>query len=97
MKKLIIAALLFISISSFAQENPVYRKFVPIETKDMDNFFMALENWKRLVIYDPKSTPESKIKTSQDLDAYILDLAYRIKLDSVRIDSAKVIAKPKKK
>jgi len=101
-KSLIIIALTLFSVVSFAQtktpdQKPKYQKFVKIEVSDMTNFIQSLEQWKRLVIYDPKATPDDKVRTIQNLDGYILQLTTRVKVDSLRTDSVKVAPPSKKK
>ncbi len=95
MKKLIIITLLFLPALAIAQKADTtkvqYEKFVKINLADFQTFINALEQWKRLEVYDPKGTDQDKVKRVKDIDAYIKGMETRLKIDSA------IVTKPKKK
>ncbi len=103
MKKLLTIIALLISSICFAQkaktETPTheYKKIAVIGLDDLNNFGEALSQWKRLVMFDPNTTPEEKVNTFRTIDAYTNSLSTKVKIDSVQTDIVKVIAPPKNK
>lgn len=100
MKKLLLILILLIPVFAFCQPpkehpKPVYNKFIPIQQMDKTVFFDALNQWKRLVMYDPTLSSEQKVKTYQDIETYMVDLLRRVRIDSVRVDTV-AIKNPKK-
>lgn len=58
----------------------------------------ALDDYKRLVIYDPLLSAETKVSTIQQIQSYVIEVTKRLPIDSVMIlpDSVKVKATLKK-
>ena len=99
-----IILLLCITSAAFAQQKPKetppkpeYEKFVKLSPRDVQNFFEALQQWKRLAVYDPTSTPEAQVQTYKSVEAYALELGRRLKLDSALIKPDSVVTPKKKK
>ncbi len=110
MKKLMTIALILFSITSFSQvatkaaEKPKYQYTITISENDYSLFFEAIQNWKRLQMYDPLLKPEEKEQAFKNLDAYGKFMYERAKRDSVLIKSVvppdsvkKVVPTPKNK
>lgn len=89
-------ALLFITGILFAQQKPKYKKNVIIPVEDFSNFKVAMEQWKRLCVYDPSLSAEEKIKTIQQIEAYGNKWGTILKIDSVLVKSDSVVNKQKK-
>lgn len=86
MKKLLI----LIPLLAFTQTEPKYEKFVKVEVNDIPVFIDALNKWKELEVYNPKSTDKEKIETIKAIDTYLNQFVKRVKVDSV-------VIKPEKK
>ncbi len=103
MRKLIITiALAVVAIAVQAQPKPVqttqatkYTKYVAIQPQDAQSFLDALNQWERLVIYDPNLDDKSKVAAQVNLRAYIKRLSTTLKLDSVRVDTVAIVKKIK--
>lgn len=102
MKTLLTCIFIITSILCFAQENKkeqpkhLYKKVVQISVDDLKSFHDVLEQFRRLTIYDPTLTPSQMVTTIKSVDTYLIALSKRIKIDSVRIDTAKAMV-PKRK
>lgn len=101
--KILFIILLSIVVSSaIAQDKkkeeskPTYIKFVKIDVVDAQHFLTALNKWKELEMYNPKSSAEQKVQTFQELDAYIQALGNRLKIDSLIVTMDTVKTKKKK-
>lgn len=94
MKKLILLTILLISaIYSYGQPKPVkkdtakvkYSYFVQIPVQDYQQLANAMNEYKRLSIYDPLPADAQKVAIFKSIEAYLKDLPGRVKLDSVKV------------
>lgn len=87
MKKLTItAAILLTSISLFAQTKPVkpkYQKVIQLTPQDYQTLTGSLSDLKAAIIYNPQMTAEQAREFQRNIDAYLVALEKRVKLDSV--------------
>lgn len=82
MKKL----LFLIPLLAFTSTEPKYEKFVKIQVNDVPVFIDALNKWKELEPYNPKSTDKEKIETIKAIDNYLNQFVKRVKVDSTLIE-----------
>lgn len=62
-----------------------YQKFIAIDPGDMQVVIEALNQWKRLQMFDPATTGENKVATYKNLESYATELLKRIRLDSIMV------------
>lgn len=60
-----------------------YDYFAKLPVQDVQQYFGILNEYKRLVIYDPNATPEQKINIQQGIDKYLKTLNEKVKIDSL--------------
>jgi hypothetical protein len=101
-KFIILSLLLIASLSAYSQVKPKehkpkhsYRKVIVVEVQDFNTLTEALQQWKRLSMYDPQKKAEQKVQDYQLIEQYASTFMSRIKVDSVKI-SIDTIPKPKK-
>jgi 3-keto-L-gulonate-6-phosphate decarboxylase len=101
MQKLIIALLLtIICISAHAQKKDVphetkkYEKRVVLEVADYQTLMQAVNQYKRLCVYDPAQNGDEKVALIQNIETYTMALQNRIKIDSVVVVNKEQIPKP---
>jgi len=95
MKKIIItSAILLSTTTSFAQSKtepkaaptkPQYQKVVQIPVEDFQLLTQQLNERKNTVIYQPNIKPDEAVQMQKGIDAYLVELGKRVKLDSVLI------------
>lgn len=61
-----------------------YDYFVKVPAADFDRLWQSVNEYKRLVMYDPSSKPEQKVQLFQAIEGYMKDLGSRVKLDSLK-------------
>lgn len=66
------------------------KKIVIVDPQDYMTFTQSLQEWRRLVTYDPILKDDQKIQLIKQLDNYIIVVRDRIKIDSVAIDTTKI-------
>lgn len=92
MKTILTFLLIIASFTTFAQAKkdttkvkPVYKKVVTLDLADFNTFTEALQQWKRLAMYDPSQPAEQKVRVYQDIEAYSQILFQKIKVDSIEV------------
>ena len=93
MKKVIlIAALALISASAMAQTTTKaqYRYFVQIPIADYQQLINAAHGYRDGSTYNVTLKADQRISLQAGIDAFLLNLPERVKVDSVRIDSGYV-------
>ena len=98
MKRVVLIILLLLPVLCWAQKNseapknlPQYKKIVVIDLPDAKIMLNALEQWKRLAIYDPEPDSDAKIGTYKELDAFIKKIRGKLKIDSVLVTAADTV------
>ncbi len=96
MKKLIFTStLLLITAACFAQSKtepksvpakPKYQKVVQVPLEDWDMIYGVLNDAKTAYMYDPKLTDIQKVNQFKVVDAYLQELAKKVKLDSIKVE-----------
>ena len=94
-KSLLIAAILLSTTTLFAQSKtepkaaptkPQYQKVVQIPIEDFNLLTQQLNERKNTVIYTPNIKPEEAVQMQKGIDAYLVELSKRVKLDSVKVE-----------
>lgn len=76
MKTVFALLIVFVSTAAWAQVKPgpkpvpQYEKFVKLSPPALGTLMEALNQWQRLVIYDPKLTNEDKVNTVKKIDEF---------------------------
>jgi hypothetical protein len=101
MKKICILLILISTLCAAQEkpkpESPKYEKFVKLDPRDIQTFIEALNQWKRLVLYDPQLRPDQQVESYKSIEQYAAGIILRVKLDSALIRKDSVDIKPKKK
>lgn len=95
MKYLILLSILCLTLSlkaqTTSQAHPIkkdsakYQYFIQIPINDYKAIYGAMEEYKRLTMYDPASSDPQKVASFKNIEAYLKELPSRVKLDSVRV------------
>jgi hypothetical protein len=94
-KSILILALLAITSISFGQTKPKYKYSVTLSPDELNHLLQYAYDCKDQQLYNPKLTNEQKVSNTQNIDMYLFDLHKRLKIDSVLIDTSKVLSKNK--
>ena len=93
-KSLLIATILLSTTTLFAQSKepkaaptkPQYQKVVQIPIEDFNLLTQQLNERKNTVIYQPNIKPDEAVQIQKGIDAYLVELGKRVKLDSVKVE-----------
>lgn len=85
---LLTTAILLTSISLLAQTKPTpvkpkYQKVIQLTPQDYQTLTGSLNDLKAAIIYNPQMTAEQAREFQRNIDAYLVALEKRVKLDSV--------------
>lgn len=61
-----------------------YNYFVKVPVQDYQQLANALNEYKRLSIYDPQVSDAQKVQLFKNIESYLKELPGRLKLDSVK-------------
>ncbi len=90
MKKPLTILLLIISLGAMAQTKPAYQKNITLSSDDFQLLLNTVRDYRAVVIYDPGHTDDQKVDIQKGIDTYLRGLPGRVKLDSIKIDTAKI-------
>jgi len=95
MKYIITTTLIILSLGLKAQTSPQakpikkdsakYQKVVTMPISDYNLIYGALQDYKRLSMYEPANNDTQKVTVYKNIEAYLKDLPARVKLDSVKV------------
>lgn len=68
-----------------------YQKIAVLNLKEQDvkNYFDVLNEYKRLLLYEPNLTSDQKIQSYKNIDNFINEMVKQVKIDSVKIEPKK--------
>jgi hypothetical protein len=98
MKNILILIFALISVLTYAQDTTKveYKKIAQVELSDISIFFDALNNWRSLEMYNPKTTDKEKVETFRAIDGYLEKLRKGVVIDSVIVEKKKPLQASKK-
>lgn len=93
-----IAFMFLLAIAVQAQQKPETQKLIVTMAKtDVDILLQALNKWRTLSMYDESLTSDQKVSAYKELGAYEKYLYSVIRVDTIRMDTVKVMPSVVKK